>query len=94
MRYPSLVFSVILLILIGSCQADNKTIKESERDAMIDSLVGIRMEEVNRQAMEDLDRRRSIEIKAKADSIVSSKQPRLEAIDTGITKTKLFPKLK
>jgi hypothetical protein len=91
MRNLFLVFSVMLLILIASCQANKRTIKESERDAMIDSLVGIRMEEVSQQAMEDLDRRRSIEIKAKADSIITAKQSHTLPHDSVAKKIKNFP---
>lgn len=59
--------------MISSCGTNQQTIKESERDAIIDSMVAQRMEEITRQAVEDLDRRRSIEVKAKADSIVTAK---------------------
>ncbi|XZF16079.1 hypothetical protein ACTHGU_08065 [Chitinophagaceae bacterium MMS25-I14] len=45
---------------------------ESEMHAKVDSIVGSKIEEMNRQAMEDLDHRLAIEVKAKADSIVQS----------------------
>jgi hypothetical protein len=60
------------MMILVSCQSEQRTISESRRDAIIDSLVAMRMEEVTRQATEDLDRRRSIEVKAKADSIVNT----------------------
>jgi hypothetical protein len=69
------IFGLLLLSLfLTACQAREKGMKESEREAIIDSIVGMRVEEVNRQAMEDLDRRMSIDVKAKADSIVLSRQ--------------------
>lgn len=66
------VFFLLPFLFLFSCQADQNSISESERDAKIDSLVGVRMQEITRQATEDLDRRKAIEIKAKADSIVAA----------------------
>ena len=66
------LYALSLVILSASCSSNPETIQESERDAMIDSLVAVRVEEISRQAAEDLDRRRSIEVKAKADSIVAA----------------------
>lgn len=67
------VFPLLLaMVLTAGCQPKKETISASRRDAIIDSLVGIRVEEMNRQSMEDLDRRRSIEVKAKADSILAA----------------------
>ncbi|HRO43981.1 MAG TPA: hypothetical protein PL009_14190 [Flavipsychrobacter sp.] len=60
-------------VAFTSCEPSQTTIDDSRREAIIDSLVAIRMEEITRQATEDFDRRRSIEVKAKADSIVTSK---------------------
>jgi len=65
--------SITLMIFLASCQADQKSISESQRDAMIDSVVATKTEEISRQASEDLDRRRSIEVKAKADSILAAR---------------------
>jgi len=67
------LFVVLLMAGLSACSADHQTVKESQRDAMIDSMVALRMEEISRQAAEDLDRRRSIEVKAKADSIVAAR---------------------
>lgn len=60
------------ITLLASCQAEQKPMTQNEIDAKVDSLVGIKIEELNRQAMEDFDRRKTIEVKAKADSIVEA----------------------
>lgn len=60
------------IVLLASCAAEEHKYSQSEIDAKVDSLVGIKMEEINKQAMEDLDRRMAIEVKAKADSIVQA----------------------
>ncbi len=65
-----LVFS--LTVLLFSCDSKQKAITESEKKAKVDSLVGTKLDEINRQAMDDRDRRISIEVKAKADSIVAA----------------------
>lgn len=65
---------MVLPLILTACQAKQEGMKESQRNAIADSIVGVRMEDVNRQALEDLDRRIAIEVKAKADSIVLSKQ--------------------
>jgi hypothetical protein len=51
---------------------EGKKMSQNEINAKVDSIVGTRIEELNNQAMEDLDRRMSIEVKAKADSIVQA----------------------
>jgi hypothetical protein len=69
-----LITGIAIIAAAGllSCQAKQDGMEASRKDAIIDSIVGSRMEEINRQAMEDLDRRKSIEVKAKADSIVAA----------------------
>jgi len=62
----------VAALLFASCGGGEHKYTQSEIDAKVDSLVGVKMEEINRQAMEDLDRRMSIEVKAKADSIVQA----------------------
>ncbi len=69
MKKTALVF-IAAIALFSSCAEKDQAISRSEIDAKVDSLVGSKMEEINRQAMEDLDRRMAIEVKAKADSIV------------------------
>lgn len=60
------------MVFLAACQPKQTVITESRRAAIVDSLVGLRMEEVARLAAEDLDRRRSIEVKAKSDSLVNA----------------------
>lgn len=67
------VFALIASVLfLASCNSGGEGMSQSEFDAKVDSLVGIKLEEVNRQAMEDRERRIAIEVKAKADSIVAA----------------------
>jgi len=61
----------ILLMSVVACNTNQQTIQESQRDAIIDSMVALRMEDITKQAAEDLDKRRAIEVKAKADSILT-----------------------
>jgi len=60
---------------LASCGERKAAVNASRKQHLIDSLFGLKKEELYRQAMEDLDRRKSIEIKAKADSIVYSMSP-------------------
>lgn len=46
---------------------------QEEMDAQVDSIVGERLDELNEEANEDLDRRMAIEVKLKADSIVEAR---------------------
>lgn len=62
-----------LLMLLAACNQDNQH-TDSYVHAKVDSIVGARMEEINRHAMEDLDQRMSIEVKQKADSIIAARQ--------------------
>lgn len=64
--------ALITLVLAGAVSCKNKTeaISRSQMNAKVDSLVAIKLQEVNAQAMEDLDRRMAIEVKAKTDSLV------------------------
>lgn len=63
---------ILTIACFTSCEPKEKAISKSEITAKVDSLVAIKLEDLNRQAMEDLDRRKSIEVKAKADSIVQA----------------------
>jgi len=65
-------FSVFCLIVCAGCKAKVQAISDSQKHAKVDSIVGTHLDELNRMAMEDLDRRKSIEVKAKADSIVQA----------------------
>ena len=64
--------ALITLVLAGTVSCKNKTeaISRSQMKAKVDSLVAIKLQEINAQAMEDLDRRMAIEVKAKTDSLV------------------------
>ncbi len=63
----------ITILSLASCKEHETAITQSEIHAKVDSLIAIKLEELNKQAMEDLDRRKSIEVKAKADSIVQAR---------------------
>ncbi len=69
------ILPLLLLAALGaaSCKGDPEK-SDSYVHSRIDSLVGVRMEEVNRRAMEDLEQRMTIEVKAKADSIVAARR--------------------
>lgn len=71
MRYI-LLFPLLFLTICMGCRAKVQSISESQKHAKVDSIVGTHLEDLNRMAMEDLDRRKSIEVKAKADSIVQA----------------------
>lgn len=66
------VFALTVLLAACSKGAEDHASKANARQ-QIDSMVGARMEELNARAMEDLDRRMSIEVKVKADSIVAAR---------------------
>jgi hypothetical protein len=63
----------IMLVLAFSC--NNKAEQsDSQIEAKVDSMVGERIMEINRRAMEDLDQRMTIEVKEKADSIIMARR--------------------
>ena len=62
----------LLSIVLTACQEKQKTLTPKEIKAKADSIIGTRVEYLNKQAAEDLDRRSAIEVKAKADSIVDA----------------------
>lgn len=70
-----LVFPAIAAtLLFTACQNEVAPgMTENEMDAKVDSIVGTRLDELNQQATEDLDRRVAIEVKPKADSIVAAR---------------------
>lgn len=63
---PVLFFAITMT----SCSQKVNNNDETTIHARADSVVGVRMMETNQQAMEDLEKRMAIEVKAKADSIV------------------------
>jgi outer membrane lipoprotein-sorting protein len=62
------------IVMMSACGSEQKqdAISESEFQAKVDSVVGTRTQEIYTQSMEDLDRRTSIEVKPKADSIFNA----------------------
>lgn len=61
------------VLLLAACNHNNER-NDSFVHSQVDSIVGARMEEVNRKAMEDLDQRMTIEVKQKADSIIAARR--------------------
>lgn len=68
-----------LTLLAISCRNRGEVHNDSYVQAKVDSIVGSRLEEINRKAMEDLDQRMTIEVKAKADSIIAARRRKPEA---------------
>lgn len=73
MKRISAVLLFIPFALAACGGGREKELTENEIKQKVDSLVGAKVEELNRQSMEDLDRRLSIEVKAKADSMVQAR---------------------
>ncbi|MBS1781704.1 MAG: hypothetical protein JSS78_01425 [Bacteroidetes bacterium] len=61
------------LIFILSCTKETVPLTIQQQSMIVDSLVTIKKKEILRLAAEDLDYRRSIEVKEKTDSIVSAR---------------------
>jgi hypothetical protein len=57
---------------LASCTTKEKAMSDTEKQAKVDSIVGTRLEELSTAATEDFDRRKTIEVKQKADSIVEA----------------------
>jgi hypothetical protein len=70
-----LLFPAIAAILMFTACQNNTApqMTENEMQAKADSTVGTKLDELNMQASEDLDRRIAIEVKPKADSIVAAR---------------------
>ncbi len=66
------VILMVLLAGLASCTTKEKQWSQAEINAKVDSAVSARTTDIHRQAMEDLDSRLAIEVKAKADSIVQA----------------------
>lgn len=63
------------MVMMASCSGEKEqAMNQSQYDAKVDSLVGDKMNDLFMQSMEDRDRRISIEVKPKADSIVAAWQ--------------------
>lgn len=63
---------ICLAAAISGCKKPDPTKTDSYVHSKIDSLVGVRIIEENQHAMETLEQRMTIEVKAKADSIVAA----------------------
>lgn len=65
--------AAIATLMFTACgQQAAPVMDESTINAKVDSTVGTKLDELNQQATEDLDRRIAIEVKPKADSIVAA----------------------
>ena len=65
--------AAIAMLVFSSCgQQAAPAMDDATIQAKADSIVGTKLEELNQQATEDLDRRMAIEVKPKADSIVAA----------------------
>ncbi len=69
-----------LVLLTVSCKDKSEVHNDSYVQAKVDSIVGSKLGEINSKAMEDLDQRMTIEVKAKADSIVAARKQKSQAI--------------
>ncbi|OJW81158.1 MAG: hypothetical protein BGO69_04470 [Bacteroidetes bacterium 46-16] len=71
MKYPVWIIVLLCLFFMACSRKEKETVLTSKDiQARTDSIVAEKTAEINRQVAEDLDRRMSIEVKAKADSIV------------------------
>lgn len=71
-----LLFPVaIAALLFTACVEEEHEVEmtEAEMQAQTDSIVGTKLDELNDEANDDLERRMAIEVKPKADSIVEAK---------------------
>ena len=70
-----IVLGVVLIIGGLTACSDNKqhTLSQSDIQAKVDSIVGSRMADLNKQSVEDLENRMAIDVKAKADSIIAAR---------------------
>lgn len=65
--------AAIATVFFAACNNAAPQMDEATIQAKVDSTVGTKLEELNTQAGEDLDRRMAIEVKPKADSIVAAR---------------------
>jgi hypothetical protein len=71
----------ITALLLAACSQNNEH-TDSFVHAKVDSIVGARMNEINQQAMDDLDKRMTIEVKQKADSIIAARKEAQRVADS------------
>lgn len=66
--------AIAATLMFTACQNEVAPgMTENEMETKVDSIVGTKLDELNQQATEDLDRRMAIEVKPKADSIVAAR---------------------
>lgn len=66
--------AVAAMFMFTACQQEAAPgMTENEMQAKVDSIVGTRLDQLNQEATEDLDRRVAIEVKPKADSIIAAR---------------------
>lgn len=65
-----LTLSIVFFAACNNEQGGGMT--DNEIQAKADSVVGTKIEQLNQEAMDDLDKRMPIEVKQKADSIVAA----------------------
>lgn len=62
-------------LLFAACNNNSApAMDENAIQAKVDSIVGEKLDMLNEQAQEDLDRRMAIEVKPKADSIIEARK--------------------
>ncbi len=82
-----MIAALFAIILLSACGDDKKrSLTESAIHAKVDSMVGAKMEDMNKQAMDDLDNRMAIEVKAKADSIVAARTGHLDTTHHAVSR--------
>ncbi|MEO6833977.1 MAG: hypothetical protein ABI378_14925 [Chitinophagaceae bacterium] len=73
----NLLPALAIAFVFASCNNKTEQHNDSYIRAKVDSIVGSRLQEMNAKSMEDLDQRMTIEVKAKADSIIAARQAKM-----------------
>jgi major membrane immunogen (membrane-anchored lipoprotein) len=63
---------MLLTVLLTACTEKEAPLTPTQIHSRVDSIIAAKTPELKQQAFEDFDRRRSIEVKAKADSMVQA----------------------
>lgn len=67
-----LILPAVIVLSLTACNEPVNEMSENAIQAKVDSLVGEKQLELMNESTADLDRRKSIEVKTKADSIVQA----------------------
>lgn len=86
MRTYTIIVTGCLLILCFSCKKEKALVSKQELQHRIDSILAVRIKEIENDAAKDLELRKTIELKVKSDSIYNSR--RVQDSLTRVTKTK------